>query len=90
MIALATSAWMSAGLSPDALGEHAGRLKAMTTGKETRVIARMEWHGDELGDAVARYRAYILAGADAVAVHFGPAGTYERRMTAFAEAVADL
>jgi 2-methylisocitrate lyase-like PEP mutase family enzyme len=48
----------------------------------------MEWDGTELETAVARFRAYILAGADAVAVHFGPAGVFEQRMTTFAEAVA--
>ena len=48
----------------------------------------MEWDGTDFGAAVALFRAYILAGADAVAVHFGPAGTYEQRMTTFAEAVA--
>jgi probable F420-dependent oxidoreductase len=84
------SGWMSAGLSPEEFGERAGKLTGMTNGRETRVTARMEWHDGELGDAVARFRAYILAGADAVAVHFGAAEAYEQRMTAFAEGVADL
>ena len=40
--------------------------------------------------ATARFRAYILAGADAVAVRFGPAEDYGQRITVFAEGVADL
>ncbi|EOD65115.1 TIGR03619 family F420-dependent LLM class oxidoreductase [Amycolatopsis vancoresmycina] len=80
--------WTSAGLSPAEVGERAGRLRAMTNGRETRVTARMEWDGTDLETAVARFRAYILAGADAVAVHFGPAEAFAQRMTAFAEAVA--
>jgi len=84
------SGWMSAGLSPAEFGERAGKLTRMTNGRETRVIARMDWHDDDLSGAIARLRAYILAGADAVALHFGPAGDYGQRMTAFAEGVADL
>ncbi|WP_205660868.1 TIGR03619 family F420-dependent LLM class oxidoreductase [Amycolatopsis vastitatis] len=91
--------WTSAGLSPAEFGERARELKAMTTGgeppltagtqdRERRLTARMEWDGTDLAAAVALFRAYILAGADAVAVHFGPAGTFEQRMTTFAEAVA--
>ena len=82
------SGWMSAGLSPEEVGERAGKLTGMTNGRETRVTARMEWHGGDLGAAKARFEAYILAGADAVAVHFGPAEGCEQRMTTFAEAVA--
>jgi 2-methylisocitrate lyase-like PEP mutase family enzyme len=81
---------MSAGLSPAEVGERAGKLAGMTNGRETRITARMEWNGDDLGAAIARFRAYILAGADAVAVHFGPAEDYGQRMTVFAEGVADL
>src|SRR3954466_1103136 len=84
------SGWMSAGLSPDGFGERAEKLTGMTNGRETRLTARMEWNGDDLGAAIARFRAYILAGADAVAVHFGPAEDYGQRMTVFAEGVADL
>ncbi|MEV6646228.1 TIGR03619 family F420-dependent LLM class oxidoreductase [Amycolatopsis sp. NPDC051371] len=84
------SGWMSAGLSPAEVGERAGKLTGMTNGRETRVTARMEWNGGDLAAAIARFRAYILAGADAVAVHFGPAEDYGRRMTVFAEGVADL
>ncbi|MFI5587787.1 TIGR03619 family F420-dependent LLM class oxidoreductase [Amycolatopsis sp. NPDC051758] len=80
--------WMSAGLSPAEFGERAEKLTGMTNGRETRVTARMEWHGGDLGAAKTRFEAYILAGADAVAVHFGPAEDYEQRMTTFAEAVA--
>jgi probable F420-dependent oxidoreductase len=84
------SGWMSAGLSPAEVGERAEKLTGMTNGRETRVTARMEWNGGDLGAAIARFRAYILAGADAVAVHFGPAEDYGQRMTVFAEGVADL
>jgi probable F420-dependent oxidoreductase len=82
------SAWQSAGLSPAEFGQRAGTLKELAAGRAVRVTARMEWDGTDLGAAVARFRAYILAGADAVAVHFGPAEGFDRRMTAFAEAVA--
>jgi probable F420-dependent oxidoreductase len=80
--------WMSAGLSPAEFGVRAEKLRGMTNGDETRVTARMEWTSGDLGEGVARFRAYILAGADAVAVHFGPAEDCGRRMTVFAEAVA--
>jgi probable F420-dependent oxidoreductase len=82
------SGWMSAGLSPAEFGERVERLRGLANGRETRCVARMEWDGTDLAAAVARYRAYILAGADAVAVHFGSAEACEQRMTTFAEAVA--
>ncbi len=80
--------WFSAGLSPAEVGERAAKLTAMTNGRAPRVTARMDWDGTDLDSATARFRAYILAGADAVAVHFGPAETFEQRMTTFTEAVA--
>lgn len=82
------SAWQSAGLSPAEFGERAGTLKELAAGRAVRATARMEWDGTDLGAAAARFQAYILAGADAVAVHFGPAEGFDRRMTAFAGAVA--
>ena len=62
--------WMSAGLSPAGVGERAGKLTGMTNGRETRVTARMEWNGVDLGGRHCAIRAYP-GRADAVAVHFG-------------------
>jgi alkanesulfonate monooxygenase SsuD/methylene tetrahydromethanopterin reductase-like flavin-dependent oxidoreductase (luciferase family) len=75
--------WQGVGLTPDEFRAHALRLRAMTD-RPIRLGTRIEWTPTGTDTAV---RAFAKAGADSVALWFGPHEHYEERMTQLAAAV---
>lgn len=80
--------WQGVNLNPTEFGEYAVRLREMAD-RPIRVGTRINWTPDrtDLAEAAAEARAFADAGADSLAVWFGPHEDYEARMTAYAEAV---
>ncbi|PSL00913.1 putative F420-dependent oxidoreductase [Murinocardiopsis flavida] len=79
--------WQGVGLAPAEFARHVGRLRELTD-RPLRVGARIAWRGGaaELAERVAEVHAFAEAGADSVAVWFGPEAGAHDRMAEFAEA----
>ncbi|MBE4741950.1 MULTISPECIES: TIGR03619 family F420-dependent LLM class oxidoreductase [Streptomyces] len=81
--------WQGVGLDPTAFGERLAFLRTRTDGRTVSPGTRMDWHGPDrtAGEAARTAVAFQAAGAEHLAVHFGPPDGYERRMAAFARGV---
>jgi probable F420-dependent oxidoreductase len=77
--------WQGVGLTPTQFRAHAERLRGMTD-RPVRVGTRIAWHGDKnaLPAILEDVQAFADAGADALAVAFGPEAGFEDRMAEFA------
>lgn len=75
--------WQGVSLTPDEFRSHTARLRAMTD-RPIRCGTRIDWTPE---GTAAEVRAFAEAGADSVAVRFGPHEGYEQRMAQLADAV---
>lgn len=80
--------WQGVGLDVRGFVERRNRLRELTD-RPVRASTRITWTGgeEEFTHAVARFRELTAAGADAVAVWFGPAEGFAERMERFARAL---
>lgn len=80
--------WQSHGIGPDEFGGRVELLRRSAGGRRVPAQARMAWTGDRSVDAACEEaRAFAVAGADRVAVWFGPAAGFTDRMGLFARAI---
>ncbi|MDX3512769.1 hypothetical protein [Streptomyces caniscabiei] len=81
--------WQGVGLDPTAFGERLAFLRTRIDGRTVSPGTRMDWHGPDrtVGEATRTAEAFQAAGAEHLAVHFGPPDGYERRMAAFARVI---
>ncbi|MFF5987905.1 TIGR03619 family F420-dependent LLM class oxidoreductase [Prauserella flavalba] len=81
--------WQAVGVTPAGFARGVSRLRELT-GRRIRVTARLDWRGGaaELARAVADVRGFAEVGADAVAVHFGPAEGTRTRLGEFTHALS--
>jgi hypothetical protein len=79
--------WQGVGVDATAFARCAARLRELSD-RSPRLGTRLSWRGgrDELARTVDEARALATAGADAVAVWFGPADGAAERMAEFAAA----
>lgn len=78
--------WQAVGLGVPAFATAASRLRELA-GRPIRTGTRLEWTGDDLAGVVRTAREAAAAGADAVAVWFGPEDGTEERLQRFAAAM---
>lgn len=80
--------WQGVNLTPEQFTRRVTRLRELTD-RPVRVGTRISWRGgrSELARAVDDTHAFAEAGADAMAIWFGPASGFADRMTEFAAAV---
>ncbi|MFD3687268.1 TIGR03619 family F420-dependent LLM class oxidoreductase [Nocardiopsis sp. NPDC058631] len=80
--------WQGVGLTAEGFVAARNRLRRLTD-RPVRTGTRISWPGgeEEFGRAVEQFRELTAAGADAVAVWFGPAEGFGGRMERFAEAL---
>jgi probable F420-dependent oxidoreductase len=79
--------WQGVGVDATTFARCAARLRELSD-RTIRLGTRLSWRGgrDELAHTVDEARAVVTAGADAVAVWFGPADGAPERMAEFAAA----
>ena len=79
--------WQSHGIGPEEFRERAALLRRSAGRRRVSAQARMAWTGGRpVEDACSEARAFEEAGADRVAVWFGPAPGFAERMRLFARA----
>ncbi|MCC3771305.1 TIGR03619 family F420-dependent LLM class oxidoreductase [Streptomyces sp. UNOC14_S4] len=83
--------WQAVFLSPEEFAERRDRLRELG-GERVSAGARDSWDDDAVpvDDVVRRVRDWERAGPDDLALHFGPAEGFGRRMRALAERVPGL
>ncbi|WP_020573582.1 TIGR03619 family F420-dependent LLM class oxidoreductase [Actinopolymorpha alba] len=80
--------WQATGITPAEFSRSVTRIRELST-RQVRVGARIAWDGGraELARAVVEAQEFATAGADALAVWFGPFEGFAERMTEFARAL---
>jgi probable F420-dependent oxidoreductase len=79
--------WQSHGIGPDEFRQRVELLRRSADGRRVSAQARMAWTGGRSVEAACEEaRAFEQAGADRVAIWFGPVSGFSERMRRFARA----
>jgi probable F420-dependent oxidoreductase len=83
--------WQGVGLAPEEFARGLARLRELGD-RRIRVGTRIDCRdASRLAETIEKTRAFAEAGADAVAIHFGPLEGFAARMTEFADRwIADI